>query len=358
MELSVSDDGESYIPKFHDKFSEIEKDKKGLPVNPCINGQYQPTVTFTASGGLINLVLTFSGGTAYMRNPITTAMMPGKDMTGWAFGISIDLDFATISNDDVQKGLPVPAVVANSLHNFTSAQFSVASLFVDFESTDLLRYNPELTTVGSASAVVHDAFVLFVGNYLKAIGSDPKKNPYILGYALSQTPQTVNPDKDVPPSLRPIGNTFSVYNDPTDIQRSTLNFCMNTMLSGGTLGAGIHHSPGIFDENWINKDEQCDGKMIYSSFCFLESLILRPFYEAYTQKSHGKISDAGLDLGGFAPYDAARQVPPSGVGLHFEIYNRNDTDDDCTSRMDAIWTPIPRGIAINITGTVSHLAPV
>ncbi|KAK5451905.1 hypothetical protein LTS15_007628 [Exophiala xenobiotica] len=353
MELTVSDDGETFIPVFHDDFSQVEKDPKGLPINPCIDGQYQPSVTFTASGGLINLVLTFTSGTAFMRNPVTATMMPGKDMTGWAFGISIDLDFASISNEDVEKGLPVPAVVAKSLHDFTSAQFSVASLLIDFDSTDLLRFNPELTTVGNASTVVQNAFVLFVGSYLGAIGKDPKKNPYILGYALTQTPQTVNPDKDVPPSLRPVGNTFSVYHDPDNIERSTLNFCMNTMLSGGQLGAGTHASPGIFDSNWIDKTEQCDGKMVYSTFCFLETLILRPFYDAYKAKSHDKISNAGLNIGDFAPYDQARQVQSSGTGLHFAIYNVSGTDDDCTNTMDVTWTTIPTGVAISITGNIS-----
>ena len=135
MGLVASEDGESYVPVFYESWDAVPTDRFGRPTDPVVNAQYQPSITIENSGTVVSLVLNFTGGLAYMRNPITAAMMPGRDMTGWTYGIQIDLGFAKFSHDldDPNTAKIVPENVRTQLQNFTSAEFSITSLFLDFE---------------------------------------------------------------------------------------------------------------------------------------------------------------------------------------------------------------------------------
>lgn len=183
IEMTFSDDGETMIPHIHSSWDHVEKTSKGVPLNPAINAQYMPSVNIAGSGTSVEFTLTFFAGQSYMRNPISGAMMAPKDMTGWVYAIDIDLDFAGISNGDVKAGMAVPANVLKQLDSFTTDQFSVSSLFVNFESTDLMRFNPVSTSVGTAGSAAQAYFVAFMAEYLGAVSKDQTNNPYILGYS-------------------------------------------------------------------------------------------------------------------------------------------------------------------------------
>jgi hypothetical protein len=80
-------------------------------------------------------MLNMTGGNAYMRNTLTGKMMPGKPMAGWTYGIKINLDFAAFSKDldSPETAQLVPDKVLKQLKNFTDEEFSISSLFMDFQ---------------------------------------------------------------------------------------------------------------------------------------------------------------------------------------------------------------------------------
>lgn len=193
--MTFSDDGETMYPHVYQSWEDVEKSSEaGPPVNPAINAQYLPSVNIASSGTSVEFTLNFISGQAYMRNSISGAMMAAKDMTGWIYAIDIDLDFAGISRDDLDKGIAVPENVLKQLESFTTDQFSVSSLFMNFQSTDLMRYNPVSTSVGTAGSSALAYFTQFMAEYLGAVSLDQTNNPYILGYSskLGTAPQPLS----------------------------------------------------------------------------------------------------------------------------------------------------------------------
>jgi hypothetical protein len=364
-------DEDQWLPIIHETWDTVPKDAKGLPVNPSINAVYLPSIDIKASGTVIHLILTFKSGKLYTRNLRTGNMSSGLDMNGWVFGIAIGLDFAEIERD---QGMAAPQRVIDQIQSFTTDQFRVSQLFLNFEDTNLMRFDPSVTSVGNSGPQAMEQFVFFMSTYLGAIKADPKTNPFILGYAskstrpiallpinlflVTRTPQTVvsKEDAKVPGTLKPIGNTFTLYQDPTNPNLSTVNFVMNTAISGGKNGPGTHPSPGNFSTNWLSSTEQCDGKMIYSSFCLLESIILEPFYDTFTKSAHDLVAQH-LNIGAAAAYKNAKsvltdQATGQVTGFHFEAYYTNGTDDDYQNEFSVHWSPTTTGVLIDFVGTI------
>jgi hypothetical protein len=300
----------NYIPTFYDSFDKVPKDSQGVPTAPIIQAQYQPRVAIDATGTDIVLVLAMSSGKAWFRDPVAGDIVP-IDMKNWAYGISINLDFAGIERADIDGHMAIPPLVAQRLHDFVSNDFSISQLFVDFNSTDLMRFDPAITSVGAAGSDALQSFTFFMSAFLGGLAADPKANPYILGYTIAQTPKKLDEDKNVPPSLKPIGQTFTCYREPKVQGLSTLNFILNTAGGRGKLAPGTQPTPGNFDNNWINLGEQCDGKMTYSSYALLETLILQPFYDSYNTSIHDKVSQA-VDIADKLPYEMAKRLQGPG----------------------------------------------
>ncbi|KAJ6113507.1 hypothetical protein N7523_006824 [Penicillium sp. IBT 18751x] len=343
---------EQWLPVVHEDWTSVPRDTNGLPVNPSMNAVYHPTIEIDKSGTVVNLVLSFKSGELYTRSLRTGNMQKGVDMTKWVFGIAVDLDFAGIERD---KGKAAPAEVIAQLNNFLDNQFSVSQLFVNFESTNLLRFDPSVTSVGNSGPQAMEMFTYFMSSYLGAIQANSNANPYILGYAVTQTPQTLNPaDAQISDSMKPVGCTFTLYKDD-DPNKSTVNFILNTKLSGGKNGPGMHSTPGNFDYNPIATTEQCDGKMIYSSFCLLESVILKNFYQTYADQTHSLVKDH-LTLSSNNDYDTAKIIKKDAngnqTGLSYKVYYTSGTDDDFQNSFDVHWSPTSTGVLIDLLGSI------
>lgn len=183
IELTYSEDGLTTYPHIWTDWSQVTKDSNGDPVNPTINAEYMPSVNITSSGTNVAFTLNFSSGQAYLTNPAGRMIKKPFDMTDWIYGIDIDLHFVPTTRDDLHNGIAVPEKALKQLEAFTTDQFSVSSLFMDFQSTNLIRYNPEVTSVGKAGAQVENFFASFMNEYLGDISQDKTSNPYILGYA-------------------------------------------------------------------------------------------------------------------------------------------------------------------------------
>ena len=299
---------------------QIPRDAQGNPLGACIDGTLLPSVSISESGTNITFVLNFLSGTAWFwqgNGPM--AQLTPYDMTGWKYGVIITLDLKSVEKDDIGKGIQVPDLVKNQLYAFTDAMFTVNHLFMDFESTDLLRFDPATTKTDSAGDVGMQQLVLFMEFYLKDLVRNG--NPYILGYSITTDDSTQYPEnQQVPDALKPVGTTYSMYHDPTTADLSNLNFVLAT--KGGK--AGILGTPGNFDTNWIGAAEQCDGKMIYSHARLLENFVLQPFYDLLSTQVFSQIQGS-IDVPQGNDYATGRSA--TDTGLAYTISNVASGDD-------------------------------
>lgn len=205
-----------------------------------------PSISVEQSGTVAQLHLNFTGGTAWFRNPLSGELEP-NDMTGWVYSIAINLDLGDLDRVDITDGQPVPEIVKKRLEYFASNGFKISKLFLDFRSGNLMQFDPTKTSAGKDNAWAspkYQTFVYFMAMFLGYYKERPSLNPYILGYTITSTDATTDPNQDVPKSLKPKGQTFNVFKDPVIADRSNINFIINTIGGQANLGAGFHQTPG------------------------------------------------------------------------------------------------------------------
>ena len=334
-----------YVYEVLDSASAIPVDDSGKPKDAYIDGEILPQVAITESGSNITFILKFLNGTAYLWEGQGPLKKKKKfDMTGWQYGIDVDLDLTEIAKDDIGKNVAVPKNVKDQLQHFSDNMFTINHLFMDFESTDLLKFNPTHSNAGSAGDVGLQYLVTFMQFYLENLIKSG--NPYILGYSLTTTPETQYPKNQIiPDSLRPVGTTYTMYYDPVHPKISNLNFVLATQ--GGHKG--ILGSPGNFDSNWIQPDEQIDAKMIYSHTVLLEDLYLKPFFNQLQQNIYNKIKDH-IDVGIGNSYQNAKSSTPS--GFSFNVSNVSSGDDQYVNHFEANIVTKPGTVEINLDGSL------
>jgi len=279
--------GRNYDYKVLDSSDQMPLDNQGNPLYACIDAVIQPRIDIKASGTALVFILHFRSGTAcFWEGFGPRAYLQSYDMAGWEYGVGISLDLKAIEKNDIGSKLKVPDLVENQLNHFMTDMFKVNSLFLDFESTDLLNFDPAYSSAREAGDTSLQQLVEFMSFYLADLVK--KGNPYILGYSLNTTDQTqMPPDQNVPDQLRPVGTTFTLYRDPNDQELSNLNFVLATRGGHGSIAG----TPGTFDSNWISPTEQCDAKMIYSHTCLLEHFILIPLFDQMREGVYAQIKD-------------------------------------------------------------------
>ncbi|KAH8649747.1 hypothetical protein BGZ60DRAFT_534627 [Tricladium varicosporioides] len=170
---------DEWLPIIHDTWDSVHKDNKSVPLNPVMNATFMPSVEIKASGTVIHLILTFKSGKLYTRNQRSGLMSKGLDMKDWKYGIAIGLDFAEIERN---QGMTAPQRVIDQIQHFKTDQFRVSQLFLNFQDTNLMRFDPSVTDVAKSGDTALDIFTSFMTKYLGEFKKDPKKNPFILGY--------------------------------------------------------------------------------------------------------------------------------------------------------------------------------
>ena len=320
-----------------------------IPVNTTISGTYTPTITATESGRGVQLGVEFTSGKAWFRDVFSGNIRPAQDLTGWTWSIPIQVGFAEILNRHSSDPDGIPQVVTDHLYRFTSQGFLVSRIFCDLQNIDLLGTTAAVATTDSTTKDVYKSmFAELLKYWLEHVKKNAAINPYILGYVPSY-PVSSDVDADVPDSLKPAGNTFNVFFDPAAASRSTLNFIINTKAS--TLPAGSHPSTDTFDSNWLSPTDIGDGKMTFSYRSFVETLVLRHFYNIYTADIHQQISSAGIALGAFKNFDQAMTVTET--GYHFDVYDvQGDALDQCKTYFDASFSTTSAGISVDIAGYI------
>ncbi|HVY57262.1 MAG TPA: hypothetical protein VHA77_05370 [Xanthobacteraceae bacterium] len=339
-------DGQNYSYEVLEQGSQIPRDAKGVPTVACIDGKIVPSVVVAESGTTITFVLKFQSGTAYFwqgNGPL--AKLTPYDMTGWSYGIGITLDLAAVEKDDIGRKIVVPKLVEDQLRHFMSSMFTVNHLFMDFESTNLVRFDPAHSSAGSAGDAGLQQLVLFMNFYLKYLQAHG--NPYILGYALTTGEATrYDKDQNVPDALKPTGTTFTLFHDPADASRSNLNFVLVTKGGHGKITG----TPGTFDSNWIAPNEQCDAKMIYSHDVLIERFILRPFYDKLRNDVYAGIAEhISVPIGN--EYAAGRTA--TGTGFNYVISDKASGDDQYVNRYSVDLENDQTTIRIKFTGHIA-----
>jgi hypothetical protein len=306
--------------KVLDSSDDIEFDGKGNPYSATIAVEIKPKISINDSGKTVTFMLEFTGGYAWFwKGTGPKAKLVKYDATGWQYAVAINMDFKQLKKDNLENNVKVPDFVEEQLTQFMSNMFDVNHLFMNFQSADLMRFDPDKTNAGDAKDVGVEQLVTFMNFYLKWLTKTG--NPFILGYSITQNDKTAVPDEaKVPDSIKPVGTTYTMYRDNLHPHLSTLNF---TLVTKGGYKT-IRRSPDNFDTNWITPEDQCDAKMIYAASRFSEEFILKPLFEKLRDETHDKLKGA-LTLVAKRSYDQAKKVLPQ--GYRFEVADQNlDTD--------------------------------
>jgi len=190
------------------------------------------------------------------NNPVVTRST--TDVSGSTLRLTANLGLAELASSYATAG-HIPAEVKAQLNAFTPSMFSMSQLFMNLEDANLLD-SWEWDTNGKVN-LNQPEIVGHVKDLIKAFlgGIDKDKNPYILGYSVTdKTPEA----SDV--TWKPTGVTFSVFDDAAYPLRSSLNYLLETR------GKPAPTSPlaGIFPANWVRADD------VQGAFAFSQELAM------------------------------------------------------------------------------------
>jgi len=299
---------------------DIVLDEDGVPTSATIAVSIHPQISINSSGKIVTFILKFTEGYAWFWEGFGgEAEIVKYDATGWQYAVAINMDFKQLQKDNLAKDIKVPGFVEDQLNKFMSNMFDVSHLFMNFQSTDLMKFDPDKTDAGAAKDQGVEQLVIFMNFYLKWLTETG--NPFILGYSITQNDQTAVPDEEkVPDSIKPTGTTYTMFHDNTYQHLSTLNFALVTKGGYGTVKSSVDN----FESNWISPDDQCDAKMIYAASRFSEEFILKPLYQRLRDQTYEKIKN-DVTLGPQKEYNEAKQT--TATGYKFVISDWNvDTD--------------------------------
>src|SRR5947208_12292979 len=96
--------------------------------------------------------------------------------------------------------------------------------------------------------------------------------------------------------------------------------------------------------------------MIYSTYCFLETLIIMPFYNSWAQSSTDSIRTGGQSMdmyvGSPNSYNAAKaNIGDGSTGFTFNVMNQTGTDQ-VRNNYQVVWTNTATGIRLSHSGTL------
>lgn len=310
-----------------------------------INANILPQVAITTSGLNITFLLKMiSGKAAFWVGNGPLATLKEYDIKDWCYGIDVDMDLYKLEKDDIGKKVAVPKLVDDQLNHFVDNMFTVNSLLMDFESTDLIKFNPTHTNTGDAGDVGIQQMVLFMQFYLKWLIKSG--NPYVLGYAINQTNQTqVTQNEEVPATLRPVGTTYTMYEDAVNANKSNLNFVLATEGGFGHISG----SPGTFDTNWIGATEDINAKMIVSHADLVEALILEPLYNNLQTSVFSQISGK-ISVSKGKSYADAKTL--TATGITYDMSNVSSGNDQYVNQLNVSFTNNASSVDINIGGHI------
>ena len=238
----------------------------------------------TGQAKLGHLFLTVEKGTATTWTGFGASARQVKyDIAGSRLAFNVNLNIGQIAHEDLSKpGGRIPPEIGKILQHFDSSMFSIQSIFLDFQNSDLDTFNENVSVIrlaqGGVSADEHDPSVSFLRqNFAKMMGSWISKfrgadNPFILGYPVTRN----QPSAEVKTILQPTGANLSVKaydygsaaDDHTKDGLSTLNFLLVTGGKDITKDQALYGpAAGVFSRNLVESNE-IDGKGVIASEIF------------------------------------------------------------------------------------------
>lgn len=295
------------------------------PTAECIIGELTPRILIAENGTAVTFILGFTGGQAYFAESMK---LVEYDMSGWSYAINVDLNLAELAAKDIKDHVGIPQHVKDQLSGFSQQFFTVQSLFMDLETTQLTNTDPTHTKAGSSGDQGLQTFMFFLWNYLSKL--NPQKNPYILGYSLNTSDKTqFKPDQRVPPSVEPVGTTFSVTKNPQSADLSTINFLLVTKDGSGPIKNNVTYS-----DVWLTAADKVDGKAIFSHKRLAEPLLMKPFFDGFKSQIYNSFKgNLGVDAG-MSFQDGMHWNGSSTYNMTVSQQNTHDGDDIYNSSYD------------------------
>lgn len=231
----------TYNSIFYDSLGDIPKGDNGLPKYQSLVATYMPSIVINQSGNQVVFSLKFHEGQAFFLDPFS-GTTSASSINGFIYSVPINLDLATIPPQSTVKDMAAPAQTLQRLNEFDSRNFSISRLFLDFNSVPLSQPDLAFTYFPpNTPPSLHSSFIYLMDGFLGNLKKTPN-HPYILGYAISAGNSIPDPNEGIPPTLRPIGQAFTVFKD-NNSDLSTINFVFDT-ASGRKNIRGNIETPG------------------------------------------------------------------------------------------------------------------
>jgi hypothetical protein len=249
-----------------------------------------PTVDFdTGVPKQVKLIISFTGGNvSYYSGFGRNATVKKQPVAGWKLVFNVNLNIGQIGHDYLIAGKNIPPEILKILTQFDPSMFSVQSIFMDFENSDLTTYNTLESVIKTDEPFVQQNFATSVGAWITSHkGAD---NPFILGYPVTR--QT--PPADVPSIFEPTGANLSAHSyqyppgstDQSKNGLSTLNFLLVTGNRKITDDQSLYgQGAGIFHRNLVESND-IDGKGIIAHDVFFDKYLHQVLVVPFEQKAN------------------------------------------------------------------------
>jgi hypothetical protein len=308
----------------------------GVPIVNMVTGDASSRkvqVSFPLTGGNFNyLIIGFDAD----GSPVV--INKSVDVTGWQLTLTINLSLAEISAQLISNHQKIPQAVKDQLSAFTDDMYDIQHLFLDFEDADLVdsyqltapanKQNPDLNdpnVIGQVKDLIQSLL-----NTLK--GSD---NPFIFGYTVNNKPANSSAESmsQAPfVDFQPTGTDYSVYPEPMNVDRSTINFL--SVTKGRQIPGNGY---GIFTHNWVTAND------VQGSFVIAQDLIMSKLLPALAKVMGANASDfqasgailsltKANDIGGNISCTITPNAWSNGISAAFysdfrcEVYDRTGKD--------------------------------
>jgi hypothetical protein len=297
-----------------------------------------PTVTLAVSGKpntVILMINMLNGTLTYWVGHGPSSTQSQVNFQNWVYAFDVNVDFLSIESVDISTGTGIPAVVKDTLNNFDSSMFTIQSLFMDFENSNIANYDPSLSHLPlpdgsslSSNPSLMAEFQLTLQDYFISLkGTD---NPYILGYSVNAKNPSQNSANFPIPTFVPTGATFS-----TLVDNSQPNGILNAL--NYLVMTDSHQMPsnaGTFASNWI-KTTDCDGTFVIGEKIFWNQWLL-PMIEAAltpvtpTDYNCLQASTTPTSSGWQMNREYTKAWIDKDAMMHFDLHNSLDLKFDAT----------------------------
>lgn len=332
--------GTNYVFKILESADQIPRDAQGNPTVAYISADILPQVRIAETGTKITFLIDFQeGDAAFYIGGGRSGGFKTFEMKSWQYGVAVNLELQALSKDKMDH---LPQKVRDQLNKFSEEMFTIQHLLLDLNSTALSTPDALTTITPGANKPEHDAFVEFVQAFLEE--QIKNGNPYILGYNVeSKETNRFAANQVIPGPIRPVGTTYTMFHDPTDQSRSTLNFAMVT--AGGKVT--VPGSAPFLSMNLLDPQSPAQSRMVYSNRVLIEKLILEPFFWRYRASIYDQINSK-LDV---SPGLGLPQAMGHAPHLHlFNIADDKSGSDEYTNSFVVSSNSIGGQINLNFSG--------